>query len=834
MTKPTILQRLFGQKFSESRTINSYNILGQYAPSAANYDTFSKQGYEKVVMVYRCVAEIASACKGINWELYSTRDGSTRAEVNSSPLLTLMKKPNPLMGQAQFIEALVSYYLIAGNSFVEAVRPSLNTPPKELWPIFSPQNMKIVVGKEGYPQAYEYIANGNKKRWDVDFVDFKCDVLQLKTFNPTDIWWGLSPLQIGISAIDASNASNMWNISLMKNMCTPSGILSVKSSDSNPTGALTTLQKDDLKEEIERRYSGLRNAGRPMLLEGNLQWQSIALSPKDMDYLKGKEVNAADIALIYGVPLEMVGLGQKTFANYAEARAAFYTNTVLPLMDFIKTELNRWLTPAFGDNLELDYDRDNIEALNYLRQAKLTTLNTVSFLDVNEKRIAAGYEPKEGWDVMVVGSQLVKNPEDLISMDAPIEADPKAPEPTPAPEDVKPEPTDTPLASTAFNGAQVTSLLEVITQVVDGQLPRDAAINIIITAFNVTSVVAEGMLGDVGQGFEPKPAPAADPIGGDPNTTPPKKPVDPNAGPAEDDPEDPTDNEDDNLDDNGKPIKPAKALFKSVNLINAKEKQNSWKLQNAKRKRDAAIFNRALKADFDEMNTKMRAALKNNANPNTLLISTLQVIDQSKPIIAATIAKHIRFTAEDFGHTVLGEGKSLPGVIETKATRKFEQYINDFVKRRTTKAMSEISSTTEKKAHEISRRIIADGINDGDTNDEIADKFMDEFEGLAPARAMAIARTETAIASNAGTQEAAKSLEIPGLEKEWVSANDDRVRDNDHADHASMNGVSIPMDSKFTVPPDADMDGPGDESADASQVVNCRCCLTYGQRVGKE
>lgn len=816
MIQPNLLQRLFGAKFSQSRTTASMNILNQYAPSPANYDTFSKQGYEKVVMTYRCVNEIASACKGINWELYSTRNGVDRVEVNSSPLLSLIKKPNPLMGQAQFIEALVSYYLIAGNSFVEAVRPSLNTPPKELWPIFSPQNMSIVVGKEGYPSAYTYGAAGNKKTWEVDFTDFKCDILHLKTFNPTNIWWGLSPLQVGIAAIDSTNAAALWNTSLMKNMCTPSGLLTVQVNDANPTGAITKDQKDDLKEEIDRRYSGARNAGRPMLLEGGLKWQSIALDPKDMDYLKGKESTAMDIALIYGVPGELLGLGQKTFNNYAEARAAFYTNTILPLMDFIKDELNRWLTPAFGDNLVLDYDRDNIEALNYLRQTKLTTLNTVTFLDVNEKRVAAGYEPKEGWDVMVLGSTVGATPEDFqgLSIEGTSELT-NEPATTPAPStEPTPMPTDTPLAQTALNGAQVTSLLDVIERVVTGQLPRATAVQVIMTAFNIPETVADTMLGDVGQGFVAEPvATTPSPFGNEPIP-----PV-----------EEPIEEEDEDADND--PTKSAKLMFKSINLINAREKRNSWKLQNAKKKRDAIVFNRALKSDFDELTSRMRSALKENQNMHTLAITMLQTFDDMKPVISATIAKHIRFTAEDFGRTVLGEGKSIPGVIETKSMKKFQEFVDAFVKRRTFKAMSEIESTTTKKAHDIARRLISEAIGEGQTNVELADKFMDEFESLTPARARTIARTEVAIASNAGTEEAAKSLGIPGLFKEWVPASDDRVRDDaDHADHRAMAGVEVPIDSKFDVPPDASMTGPGDENAEPAQVVNCRCCLVYAQR----
>lgn len=113
---------------------------------------------------------------------------------------------------------------------------------------------------------------------------------------------------------------------------------------------------------------------------------------------------------------------------------------------------------------------------------------------------------------------------------------------------------------------------------------------------------------------------------------------------------------------------------------------------------------------------------------------------------------------------------------------------------------------------------------------EVADKLTTKFTELSPGRARTIARTEITMATQAGSLEAAKELQIPDLEKEWVSAQDDRVRGlspKDDADHAVMNGQQEPLDAKFVVPPDADMDGPGDSAGGASQVCNCRCVLVY-------
>jgi len=53
---------------------------------------------------------------------------------------------------------------------------------------------------------------------------------------------------------------------------------------------------------MESHHQGARNAGRPMLLEGGLDWKPMGFSPSDMEFQKTKEAAAREIALAFGVP----------------------------------------------------------------------------------------------------------------------------------------------------------------------------------------------------------------------------------------------------------------------------------------------------------------------------------------------------------------------------------------------------------------------------------------------------------------------------------------------------------------------------------------------------
>jgi HK97 family phage portal protein len=152
-----------------------------------------------------------------------------------------------------------------------------------------------------------------------------------------------------------------------------------------------------LKSELENFFSGAGNAGRPLVLEGGLDWREMSLSPKDMDWLAGKDVSAREIALAFAVPPQLVGIeGSLTFANFEQARLALFDDAILPLIDHVKDELNHWLAPRFGDDIRIDYDIDKIEAYAERREKTWKRISAAGFLTVNEKRAALSLPPVDG------------------------------------------------------------------------------------------------------------------------------------------------------------------------------------------------------------------------------------------------------------------------------------------------------------------------------------------------------------------------------------------------------------------------------------------------------
>jgi HK97 family phage portal protein len=224
-------------------------------------------------------------------------------------------------------------------------------------------------------------------------------VLHGTLFHPLDDYYGLSPLEPALNAIDVHNEGAAWTKSLLDNAARPSGALIYKGPDGAPN--LTDEQFGRLKRELEDGYQGALNAGRPMVLEGGLEWQSMSHSPADLDFANTRDVAAREIALAFGVPPMLLGIpGDNTYSNYAQANLSLWRQTVLPLVARTAASLTQWLSPRFGDSLRIGYDLDAVPALAAEREATWEKLTAASFLTINEKRAAAGYGPVEGADVL--------------------------------------------------------------------------------------------------------------------------------------------------------------------------------------------------------------------------------------------------------------------------------------------------------------------------------------------------------------------------------------------------------------------------------------------------
>lgn len=368
---------------------NGYGFVALHAQgdalwTRADYAGLAREGFMRNPVVHRAVRLIAEAAAAVPWLLY---EGA--AELTGHPMLDLMARPNRRSAGASFLETLYGHLLMSGNAYVELVEAG---EAREMH-LLRPDRVAVVADAAGWPVALDCREGAGRRRialgGDGQGAEGQGGALHLALFHPLDDHYGFPPLQAALMALDIHNAAGRWNKALLDNSARPSGALVFAPKDG---GGLSDDQYERLKSELEDGYAGAARAGRPLLLEGGLDWKAMGLTPKDMDFIEAKNAASRDIALAFGVPPMILGIpGDNTYANYQEANRAFYRMTVLPLAARTAAEMTRFLAPRFGEGLVLACDADRVDGLAAEREALWARIGAAGFLSDDEKREAVGY-----------------------------------------------------------------------------------------------------------------------------------------------------------------------------------------------------------------------------------------------------------------------------------------------------------------------------------------------------------------------------------------------------------------------------------------------------------
>jgi HK97 family phage portal protein len=367
-------------KASRAGPLIALQSQGRAVWSGRDYAAFAREGFQTNPVAHRAIRMIAECAALVPLDAASPDAGAKIAAER------LLARPNPRQAGQALLEALHLHLAIAGNVYLELV--SLDGEPRELHAL-RPDRMRVVPGTSGWPDAYDYAIGGRSVRFQAG-GEGPSPILHLMHHHPADDHYGLSGMEAAAAAIDIHNEASRWNKALLDNAARPSGALVYSADGAN----MTDDQYGRLKAELESGFMGAANAGRPLLLEGGLDWKPLSLSPKDMDFIELKQMAAREIALAIGVPPLLLGLpGDATYANFAEANRAFWRQTVAPLVKRVSAGLAGFLGSHLGAELTLTPDFDDVDAMADAREPLWRAVTAADFLTADEKRAALGYGP---------------------------------------------------------------------------------------------------------------------------------------------------------------------------------------------------------------------------------------------------------------------------------------------------------------------------------------------------------------------------------------------------------------------------------------------------------
>lgn len=365
-----------------------------------NVETYIDKGYLFNPVVYSIVSFIAQKAGAIPWGVYEVKNDKALHSYKSAnsynlntkiiktkalvalpdhELNAIFMKPNILQGWAEFIEQVVGFKLVTGNSYIHMIGPTagLNKGSiREMWNIPS-QIIRPVAGDRMEPvRGYKYLTSDTLIPYD--------QVIHLKYWTPEYFngqnLIGLSPLRASLRLITKSNSSFDSSVGALQNQGAFGIISAEKDTD------LTEEQADMIESRLMEKVGGPANRGKNIVTSATLKWQQMGMSPVDLNIIESDRMDLRALCNVYHVPSELFNdTANKTYSNTKEAGSAVYTNAVLPALNQFRDALNQYISGKYP-GLYCDYDASMISELQDDLQLMTTALAGAWWLTPEERR----------------------------------------------------------------------------------------------------------------------------------------------------------------------------------------------------------------------------------------------------------------------------------------------------------------------------------------------------------------------------------------------------------------------------------------------------------------
>jgi HK97 family phage portal protein len=352
-------------------------------------DNAVKNGYKINPWVFRAIQLISQNASGVPWVVYDDK----MSPVWEHPISLLFKRPNPHFSRQKLMELVVSWLELSGNAYLKLI--FVNGQVKEIWPI-SPDRISPVPSTDPskFIDGYKVVRDGGAEVIDPDFNDE--NILHIKLFDPSNPYLGISPLQAASKSVDLDNAQLEWNTSTMQNRGVVDGVFTFKRP-------IDGAQAQSIMERIVDKFSGRKNARKPLVIGDDATYTRLSLNPIELDFQNSRKHNREEILSVFGVPPQLIGIqDSSTYNNYAISMRIFWETTVLPLLDMIKDAFNHHFQLEGG--YSIGYDISEVAALRNNEDEKAKIAKTYYEIgvpvSVTNEKLSLGLPAYEGWDVV--------------------------------------------------------------------------------------------------------------------------------------------------------------------------------------------------------------------------------------------------------------------------------------------------------------------------------------------------------------------------------------------------------------------------------------------------
>jgi HK97 family phage portal protein len=401
------------RKVAVGATIQTWEDGTPQSPRGAynqSYFNYAKDGYSTNEVVYACVEELSTSAAEPRIAACHLVNGKPE-HIEGHPVVDLFEHPNPYTSRFTLIASLIMYRAVAGTAYLEKVR-SASGKVVELWPL-RPDRMWVIPDRDKHIRGWEYRLGAET------FFLRPEDVIQFKTRNPLDDWYGLPPLAACAGRVDTDNFMRAFTGSFFRNAGVPAGLLTL-------TKQTTETERRLIQNRFRNETGGPGNWHSLLVLddmaEAKYTPMGVPLGGSGLVMPDLEEITSSRIAMVYGVPLELIGArismlhGNRT--TMKEARATFWDETLSPIYQEMAADLTRGMAPEYADVDYLEFDLSTVGALQEDQDAKHNRIRAdmlAGIISVQEARTKLGEEPEyDGDAILIMPSTLVAERADAV------------------------------------------------------------------------------------------------------------------------------------------------------------------------------------------------------------------------------------------------------------------------------------------------------------------------------------------------------------------------------------------------------------------------------------
>lgn len=364
-------------------------------PSQALVDDVQPTGVDaamQISAVWRAVEILAKSIATMPMMVYENINGNRRLVRDSSLWYLLHESPNSRMTPVEFWTAIVINWKLRGNAYARIDRDQRGE-AIALWPMPADQ-VEYRIMPDGFDVYVYRIGN------DVAILSAE-NVLHIKEMGNGNV--GLSRLEfMRANLAESGNAQRAAN-KLFASGGKPTGVLMIDS-------VIGDEQRKQLKESFAEMASG--TTGRLFVLEANMKYQQINLSPEDMQLLETRQFAIQEIGRWFGVPAILLNQTEGTTtlgSSSADIIDTFYKLTLRPDVTAIEQAVRkRVMTAGQRSRYTIEYNMDALLRASLKDRTEIYAKQVQNGIkNRNECRQLENDDPFPGGEIYTVQSNLL-------------------------------------------------------------------------------------------------------------------------------------------------------------------------------------------------------------------------------------------------------------------------------------------------------------------------------------------------------------------------------------------------------------------------------------------